>query len=117
MVIYGAAILRTCQFGRYDMKKRIFFLLTLLTVSVVLFSSCAGGNKKPSDTTGDSSEGEHAVYVFMQDGSSEYSVVYPLVFADEPEEALDELRALVKENSKGAFSYKSDYLAPGVDVS
>ena len=91
--------------------------MTLLTVSVVLFSSCAGGNKKPSDTTGDSSEGEHAVYVFMQDGSSEYSVVYPLVFADEPEEALDELRALVKENSKGAFSYKSDYLAPGVDVS
>lgn len=102
------------------MKKKVIFAIVLIAM-LALFASCSQGQSETSSgeesETTPAGDDAHEVYVFMADTSSEYSVVYPLIFADEPEAAYRELRSLISENSGGAFAYKSDYMTSSENAS
>lgn len=93
------------------MKKILTVALFLLLV--VLFAVSCKDNDTPAGTDGGD------LQVFLSDGSSDYTLVYPLRYSSSSEggQAVAELKDLIETNVGSFWEVKSDYVASETDLS
>ena len=85
--------------------KRIILIGILLLSFLTLFAACGE---------------EPAVLVtFMENKTSDYTVIYPLVSgaSGSVKDAINELKQLTKDNAGDPFTFSSDFVTEGTDLS
>ena len=85
--------------------KRIILIGILLLAFLTLFAACG---EEPA-----------VLITFMDNKTSDYTVIYPLVSgaSGSVKDAVNELKQLTKDNAGDPFTFSSDFVAEGTDLS
>lgn len=91
------------------MKK--ILLSTVILICLLLFgTACGESSDPPAETTTEAS-----LVVFLTEGRSDYTIVYPADFEEDSDGflAVEELKTLLETNAGSPFSLSTDYSADG----